>query len=375
MARGCDKALWGFWWAQARTVRDSKHELLPACHSTPPGGTQTASAYRVARKSAYAQLPRNAVPFTLPTEWHAHRAHSTPPSGTQTARSARCAYTYAMRLPKNIPVWAFECAIATLRPHMGRVLRRGEGRARPPLPRVARDDPLRCGGACPFRHLLETPSQLPGRQSRACRRHDRRTRRRNTSFRTWGSGNDSRAQYPFLTTTYCVMVPFSNWALLRVGPARTTSRPPSPSSWAWAFSRSATSGADLSPSLSSGDALTLVSACFFALNIVAVGRYAAAHDYAVITIVMICRELTYLRRLRARGGTPLPDLAAMPADFWWQMSYVALLSTALATLLQNLAQRHVRALRRHCSSRSGSVFAVFAFSVLLYGERLTLHSQ
>ena len=31
----------------------------------------------------------------------------------------------------------------------------------------------------------------------------------------------------------------------------------------------------------------------------------------------------------------------MPADFWWQMSYVALLSTALATLLQNLAQRHV----------------------------------
>ena len=97
------KALWGFWWvAQARTVRDSRHkELLPACHSASPSGTQT--------------------------------AHSAPPSGTKVgicavakkcrairchrvARPSRtrrlCAYTYAMRLPKNIPVWAFECAIA-----------------------------------------------------------------------------------------------------------------------------------------------------------------------------------------------------------------------------------------------------------------------
>ena len=67
---------------------------------------------------------------------------------------------------------------------------------------------------------------------------------------------------------------------------------------------------------------------------------------------------------------PLPDLAAMPADFWWQMSYVALLSTALATLLQNLAQRHVEPSKAALLFSLESVFAV-AFSVLLYGERLT----
>ena len=174
----------------------------------------------------------------------------------------------------------------------------------------------------------------------------------------------------FLTTTYCVMVPFFNWALLRRRPGANNVAAALMALVGVGLLSLGDSGADLSPSLSSGDALTLVSACFFALNIVAVGRYAAAHDYAVITIVMFAVS-SLICAVYALVAEPLPDLAAMPADFWWQMSYVALLSTALAPLLQNLAQRHVEPSKAALLFSLESVFAV-AFSVLLYGERLTL---
>ena len=49
----------------------SPHGRTTRCHRVVR--KQCTRRRRVARKSAYAQLPRNAVPFAA-TEWHAHRA-------------------------------------------------------------------------------------------------------------------------------------------------------------------------------------------------------------------------------------------------------------------------------------------------------------
>ena len=87
----------------------------------------------------------------------------------------------------------------------------------------------------------------------------------------------------FLTATYCVMVPFLNWAFLR-------RRPGANSVVAALLCLTGVGFLALSSErgfgLGLGDVVTLVSSLFFALNIVAVGRFGRAHDAMVITTVM-----------------------------------------------------------------------------------------
>ena len=133
----------------------------------------------------------------------------------------------------------------------------------------------------------------------------------------------------FLTATYCVMVPFLNWAFLR-------RRPGANSVVAALLCLTGVGFLALSSErgfgLGLGDVVTLVSSLFFALNIVAVGRFGRAHDAMVITTVMFALAAVLCTAV-ALVAEPVPDFAALTPRFWGCMAYVVLGSTVTALLL------------------------------------------
>ncbi|WP_058271002.1 DMT family transporter [Olsenella massiliensis] len=170
----------------------------------------------------------------------------------------------------------------------------------------------------------------------------------------------------FLTATYCVMVPFLNWAATHVRPRANNLLA---ALVVLAGVGLLSMDGELGPSLSRGDLLTLASALMFATNIVLVGRLGSAHDAVTITVVSLATSslvcLGYALHAEA-----LPAPGALPLGFWGQMLYLVFLSTIFATLAQNVGQRHVDPSKTALLLSLESVFAVL-FSVIFYGELLT----
>ncbi len=169
-----------------------------------------------------------------------------------------------------------------------------------------------------------------------------------------------------LTATYCVMVPFIDWLVRHHRPRANN--------LAAALMCLVGVGlvslrGDLSPWLSGGDWLTLLSALFFALNIVAVGRCGSAHDSVTLTVVMFFVS-SLVSLAYALAFEPVPGALELGADFWLQFGYLVILASVVALLIQNVAQRRVDPSRAALLLSLESVFAML-FSVLLYGEPLT----
>lgn len=181
-----------------------------------------------------------------------------------------------------------------------------------------------------------------------------------------GLTQTSPGRNAFLTATYCVMVPFLNWAFLR-------RRPGTNSVVAALLCLTGVGFLALSGErgfgLGFGDVVTLVSSLFFALNIVAVGRFGRAHDAMVITTVMFALSAVLCTAV-ALVAEPVPNFAALTPRFWGCMAYVVLGSTVAALLLQNVGQRHVPPAQAALLLSLESVFAVL-FSIVFYGEKVT----
>lgn len=181
-----------------------------------------------------------------------------------------------------------------------------------------------------------------------------------------GLTQTSPGRNAFLTATYCVMVPFLNWAFLR-------RRPGANSVVAALLCLTGVGFLALSGErgfgLGFGDVVTLVSSLFFALNIVAVGRFGRAHDAMVITTVMFALSAVLCTAV-ALVAEPVPNFAALTPRFWGCMAYVVLGSTVAALLLQNVGQRHVPPAQAALLLSLESVFAVL-FSIVFYGEKVT----
>jgi drug/metabolite transporter (DMT)-like permease len=128
-------------------------------------------------------------------------------------------------------------------------------------------------------------------------------------------------------------------------------------------------GDDSTLGLGLGDALTLVAALMFGLNMIAVEHLGARHDAVTITFVTFCLSalvcLPYALALESA-----PDLATLTPEFWWQMTYLVLLATVMGVLVQNVAQKRVPSSRVALLLSSESVFAAI-FSVIFTGEKIT----
>ncbi len=172
----------------------------------------------------------------------------------------------------------------------------------------------------------------------------------------------------FLTATYCVMVPFVNWAVARRRPGAT-------SIVAAALGILGVGllslGDDFSVGLSWGDMLTLVSAVLYALHIVAVARFSASgHEVMTMTVTQLAMSaVVSLAAALVLEGVIDFGVFANPG-IWGALFYLVILSSAVCMVVQNLGQAHVPPAPASLLLSLESVFAVIA-SVLFYGEVVT----
>lgn len=183
-----------------------------------------------------------------------------------------------------------------------------------------------------------------------------------------GLADTTPGRNAFLTATYCVMVPFVNWAVARRRPGAT-------SIVAAALGILGVGllslGDDFSVGLSWGDMLTLVSAVLYALHIVAVARFSASgHEVMTMTVTQLAMSaVVSLAAALVLEGVIDFGVFADPG-IWGALFYLVILSSAVCMVVQNLGQAHVPPAPASLLLSLESVFAVIA-SVLFYGEVVT----
>lgn len=182
---------------------------------------------------------------------------------------------------------------------------------------------------------------------------------------TIGITDTTPGKNAFLTGTYCVIVPFLAWALVRRRPNRYNIVAAVLCIVGIGFI-----SLDGSLTMRFGDAMTLVCAVFYALHIILVSQFAQGRNIYVLTMwqfagVAICSLFV--------GGLfePMPDWAALPVDCWISLAYLAIACTTVALLFQNIGQAHIPPASAALLLSLEAVFGV-AFSVALGAETLTL---
>ena len=172
----------------------------------------------------------------------------------------------------------------------------------------------------------------------------------------------------FLTATYCVMVPFLHWVVARVRP---TAANVIAAGLALAGVGMLSLGGAEPFALRWGDWMTIVGAFWFAVQIEVMVAVAKGRDVLTMTVVefyvmgLVCLAYGVVAQ-------PFPPLSALRGvDFWLQMGYLVVLSSCVCTVIQNVGQAHVPPAQASLLLSLESVFGV-AFSVLIYGEQLTL---
>lgn len=172
----------------------------------------------------------------------------------------------------------------------------------------------------------------------------------------------------FLTATYCVMVPFVNWAVTRRLPGSTSV----------AAALLAVLGVGLlslgdgfSFSLGVGEQLTLLSALLYALHIVAVARFSeGGDDVMTLTVVQLAVSAVVSLAFALALGEAMDWSVLLEPSMWVALGYLVILSSCVCMVLQNVGQAHVPPAQAALLLSLESVFAVIA-SVLFYGEVVT----
>lgn len=181
-----------------------------------------------------------------------------------------------------------------------------------------------------------------------------------------GLGLTTPAKNAFLSTCYCLTVPFIWWIVVR--------KRPSPRIFTAAGI--CTVGIALVSlqgglSMSVGDAMSIVSAFTYGAEIVVIGIMMKDHDVFTVTIV---QQLTagVLAGIFALLVEPVPRLSLFSdVALVGSLAYVILLSAAYGSVAQNLAQVRISPSEAGILCSLESVSCAI-FSVLLFGEVLTV---
>ncbi|MDO4537344.1 MAG: DMT family transporter [Coriobacteriales bacterium] len=172
----------------------------------------------------------------------------------------------------------------------------------------------------------------------------------------------------FLTATYCVMVPFMHWIVTRKRPSLANV---AAAIMAVVGIGVLSLGGSDPFSLRWGDWMTLGGAVWFAVQIEVMVAVAPGRDVLTMTVVEFF-VMGFVNLAYALLFEPVPALSTFASlELWAQLAYLVLLSSCVCTLFQNIGQAHVPPAQASLLLSLESVFGV-AFSVLLYGEPLTL---
>ena len=184
-------------------------------------------------------------------------------------------------------------------------------------------------------------------------------------LQTIGITDTTPGKNAFLTGTYCIIVPFLAWALLKRRPNRYNIIAALMCIVGVGFI-----SLDGDFSIRFGDAMTLACAFFYALHIILVSRFAEGRDIYVLTLwqfigVAACSWFVGL------VAEPMPAWESLPFECWVSLAYLAVACTTLALLFQNIGQAHLPPASASLLLSLEAVFGV-AFSVALGAEELTV---
>lgn len=172
----------------------------------------------------------------------------------------------------------------------------------------------------------------------------------------------------FLTASYCVIIPFTSWILLRQKPTQRNIIAAIICMLGVGFISLDSGLGGLS--FSFGDMLTLTCAVIFSFNLVLIGKWAKDFDPIALTFVMFSFSGSAFL-IGALFTEPGPNRAWLQPSVFLCLVYLFFLATMLAQVMQNVGLKVVEPSQASIIMCTEGAFAVL-FSVLFYGEELSL---
>lgn len=188
------------------------------------------------------------------------------------------------------------------------------------------------------------------------------------SFQTFGLADSTPGKNAFLTSVYCVLVPFFYWAVTKVRPDRYNVT--AALLCIVGIGLVALRGDSLSGGqglVATGDLLTLISGILYAIHIVALAKFTEGKDVILLTIIQfyyytgIAWVMSLLFEKMPRSIS-LADGAGL--------LYLGVFATAIALLFQSIGQKYTPASQASIILSLEGVFGVI-LSVLIYKEIVT----
>lgn len=184
------------------------------------------------------------------------------------------------------------------------------------------------------------------------------------SVQTYGLALTTPSKNAFLTSVYCVMVPFFYWAFARVRPDRYNV---AAAVLCVAGVGLVSLSGDLTVNL--GDALTLICAVFYAGHIVAVAKASPGKDIYLLTVFQFAFAGLYAWTAGALTET-FPAGALSRPEVLLPLAYLAVMATTVALLFQNVGQVWSDPASASVILSLESVFGTLC-SVLFAGDRVS----
>lgn len=179
---------------------------------------------------------------------------------------------------------------------------------------------------------------------------------------TIGITDTTPGKNAFLTSVYCVLVPFLFWI---IGKSK-------PDVYNVAAAALCVAGIGLVSltdgfAIRFGDVFTLIGGFFYAAHIVAISTAGRGKDPVLLTILQFAAAAVLAWAAGFLFETMPPSL---PVSSVYELLYLTVFATGLCLLLQNVGQKYASPSSAAILLSLESVFGVL-FSILFFGERLT----
>lgn len=185
------------------------------------------------------------------------------------------------------------------------------------------------------------------------------------SIQTFGLMGTTPSKNAFLTSVYCVLVPFFYWAAAGKRPDRYNI---SAAVLCVAGVGLVSLSGDLT--ITWGDGLTLLCAVFYAAHIVAVAKVSQERDISLLTVLQFFFAAVYAW-ICGLFTQAMPPLSVFTQDTVLQLAYLTVMATAVALLFQNVGQAWSDPASASVILSLESVFGVLC-SVIFYGDEVTV---
>jgi drug/metabolite transporter (DMT)-like permease len=184
------------------------------------------------------------------------------------------------------------------------------------------------------------------------------------AVQTFGLQRTTPSKNAFLTTVYCVMVPFFAWVVVKQ----------KPDLYHIAAAILCVAGVGLvsldgQMSINSGDLLTLLCAVLYAANMVALEKVSEGKDIFLLTVFQFLFAALYAWICALLTET-IPFQSLTDPAVYLPLSYLCVMATTVALLFQNVGQIWTDPASTAVILSLESVFGVL-FSVLFYGDPVT----